>query len=56
MLRGGPSKPKNIKNVNAYNTKTHAYKLMKFCMLKDINVVHLMIIQSLKLTLYKRVI
>ena len=47
---------RNLKSLNAYNSKTRVHKLMKLCALRDGNKLHLMIESSLQLILYKKVI
>ena len=45
---GAGQNPKNPRILNAYNSLTLAHKLMKFGMLRDNNVVYLMIPSSLQ--------
>ncbi len=47
LLQGAVKTQKNTKTLNAYNLKIIEYKLMRFGMLRDDNVVYLVIISPI---------
>jgi len=53
---GGCQNPKNLETLKAYSTKTVKDKLMIFGILRDSNVLYLVIESSLYLTLTKELI
>ena len=56
IAAGSCQNRRNVKTLNAYNSKTSVHKLMKLCTLRDGNILYLMIESSLQLALYKRII